>query len=119
MSNLSFAADLPHHFAAQADQGAAKAKTDLGILPEWNLDDLDPGLDSEAYQADLTLAAAQAKAFAADYQGKLAELAKGANAAETLCEAIKRYEDIDDRLGRIISYAGLVYSGETTDPVRA
>ncbi len=119
MSILSFPFDLPHHLAAQSDKGAAKAKTDLGILPEWNLNDLYPGLDSAAYLADLTLAASQAKAFAVDYHGKLADLAKGPNAAQALFEAIKRYEDMDDRLGRIISYAGLVYSGETTDPVRA
>jgi len=119
MSNLLFPVDLPPRLAAHADTGAAKANTDLGLLPEWNLNDLYPGLDSEAFQADLALAAQQAKAFAADYQGKLADLAKGRNAAETLCGAITRYEEIDDRLGRIISYAGLVYSGETTDPVRA
>jgi len=119
MSSLSYPFDLPHPSAAHADAGAATAKTDLGVLPEWNLDDLYPGIDSAAYQADLALAASQAKAFAADYQGKLADLAKGAKAAEALFEAVKRYEDIDDRLGRIISYAGLVYSGETTDPVRA
>ena len=32
---------------------------------------------------------------------------------------MKRYEAIDDRLGRIMSYAGLVYSGDTTDPANA
>ena len=33
--------------------------------------------------------------------------------------AVKRYEAIDDRLGRLISYASLMYAGNTTDPVRA
>src|SRR6476661_4953012 len=33
--------------------------------------------------------------------------------------AARRYEAVEDRLGRLMSYAGLVYSGDTTDPVRA
>src|SRR4029077_5176888 len=33
--------------------------------------------------------------------------------------AVRRYEAIDDRLGRLISYSSLVYAGNTTDPVRA
>ena len=36
-----------------------------------------------------------------------------------LGEAVQRYEAIEDLLGRIMSYAGLVYSGDTTDPKRA
>src|SRR5262249_20967605 len=32
--------------------------------------------------------------------------------------AVKRYEALDDLIGRLMSYAGLVYSGNTTDPVR-
>src|SRR4029077_15299257 len=34
-------------------------------------------------------------------------------------QAVKRYEAIDDLLGRLISFAGLFYAGNTTDPVRA
>ena len=40
-------------------------------------------------------------------------------ASETLGEAVKRYEAVEDLLGRLMSYAGLVYSGDTTDPMRA
>ena len=32
---------------------------------------------------------------------------------------MQRYEAIEDLLGRLMSYAGLVYSGDTTDPQRA
>ena len=32
---------------------------------------------------------------------------------------MRRYEAIEDLLGRLISYAGLVYAGNTTDPARA
>ncbi len=36
--------------------------------------------------------------------------------APALAEAVKRYEALEDRLGRLISYASLVYAGNTTDP---
>ena len=32
---------------------------------------------------------------------------------------MKRYEALDDLLGRLISYAGLVHAGNTVDPARA
>jgi oligoendopeptidase F len=32
---------------------------------------------------------------------------------------VARYEAIDDRLGRLMSYASLMYAGNTTDPARA
>ena len=39
--------------------------------------------------------------------------------AATLGEAVRRYEAIEDVLGRLISYAGLLYAGNTTDPAIA
>ena len=36
-----------------------------------------------------------------------------------LAEAVAAYETLEDLLGQIMSYAGLVYSGDTTDPQRA
>lgn len=91
----------------------------LGALPEWNLADLYPGMESAAYLSDLDLGAKECAAFAKTWRGKLAEVATGADASAKLFEAIKTYEAIEDRLGRIMSYAGLIYSGDTTDPKRA
>ena len=104
-----------------ADQATASAAgdADLGFLPEWNLNDLYPGLDSDQLKHDQERFAQDAKAFAADYQGKLKDLALRPDAATELHRAIARYEQIDDGLGRLISYAGLVYAGDTTDPVKA
>jgi oligoendopeptidase F len=92
---------------------------DLGPLPEWNLADLYPSMDSELYSADLARADAECKAFAAEYRGKLEEIAQSADAGAALAVAVRRYEAIEDLLGRIMSYAGLVYSGNTSDPIRA
>ena len=103
---------IPH---APTAATAARATADLGDLPEWNLADLYPAMDSPAFAADLARVAEDCAAFAADTKGKLDQLAR----AGGLLAAVERYEAIDDRLGRIMSYAGLVYAGDTTDPARA
>ncbi|MEA2950458.1 MAG: oligoendopeptidase, partial [Alphaproteobacteria bacterium] len=87
----------------------------LGALPEWNLADLYPAIDSPEVKRDLDRADADSIAFEESYKGKLA----GLTAEGKLAEAIKDYEALDDLIGRLISYAGLVYAGNTTDPVRA
>ena len=104
---------------AETAHGSALAAADLGSLPEWNLDHLYKGLDAPEFTADLDKATRGAKQFAADYQGKLAAVLASSDASVVLHQAITRYEAIDDLLGRIISFAGLVYSGDTTDPVKA
>ena len=61
---------------------------DLGALPQWRLDDLYEGMDSPRFAADLERAAAERKASPTTYQGKLAGLAKAADAGERLSEAV-------------------------------
>jgi oligoendopeptidase F len=89
----------------------------LGDLPEWNLGDLYPAIDSPEVKRDLDLADSECAAFEQDFKGRLAKLAAGEGGS--LAQAVKRYEAIDDRLGRLLSYASLMYAGNTTDPVRA
>ena len=91
----------------------------LGALPEWNLSDLYPGLDSPEIKRDLDQADSDCAAFEQEFKGRLAAMATGEGAGRSLAGAVRRYEAIDDRLGRLISYASLVYAGNTTDPVRA
>jgi len=90
----------------------------LGSLPEWNLADLYAGLDDPRIKHDLDRGAAESLAFERDYKGKLATLADAPKAGAALAEAIKRYEALDDLLGRLTSYAGLVHAGDTADPAR-
>ena len=87
-------------------------------LPEWNLSDLYAGMDAPAFAADLEAASAQCKSFAQDFRGKLDAIARAPDASARLFEVLKRYEALDDLLGRIGSYAGLVYAGDTSDPQR-
>jgi len=91
----------------------------LGVLPEWDLTDLYPGLDSPELKWDLENAETRSTAFEADFKGRLAALAAGPDAGKALAEAVKRYEALDDTLGRVLSYASLIYAGDTTDAVRA
>src|SRR5690606_8358461 len=53
----------------------------LGELPTWDLDDLYPGRDSEELRVDLERARREAKAFEADYKGRLDELARNGGLA--------------------------------------
>ena len=92
---------------------------DLGALPEWRLADLYPAMDSPAYLGDLERARIESRAFSELYRGKLAAMAEAPSASEKLAEAVAGYERLEDLLGRIMSYAGLVYSGDTTNPVHA
>lgn len=57
--------------------------------------------------------------FAESYRGRVRDLVAGEDASDRLGTAVAAYEAIEDRLGRLMSYAGLVYSGDTTDPARA
>ena len=92
---------------------------ELGALPEWDLSDLYPAMDSPDFAQDLARAEAECKTFAETYRGTLDRLARSEDAAHALGTAVLRYEAIEDLLGRIMSYAGLVYSGDTTDPKRS
>jgi oligoendopeptidase F len=97
----------------------ASQAPDLGALPEWRLADLYAGVEDPAFAADMARALADSKTFAQDYRGRLVELLSAPDAAARLFEAVRRYEALDDLLGRLMSFAGLLYAGDTSDPVRA
>ena len=96
---MPFSQPLP----AQAPDTATAQDIDLGNLPEWNLSDLYPAIDSPELEKDLELSTKEAEEFATTYRGKLEEFAK--NSPEALFTAIKQFEAMQDRLGRIGSFA--------------
>ncbi|WP_449410939.1 M3 family oligoendopeptidase [Methylobacterium komagatae] len=121
---LSPAAPMPAATAEGADAARAAAKAAdlgqiLGPLPEWDLSDLYAGLDDPNFSHDLTRAEEECRRFSETYAGKIAGLAQGPDASSRLAEAVSAYERIEDLLGKLMSYAGLVYSGDTTDETRA
>src|SRR5438034_9766375 len=95
---------------AVAEAGAGAANAALGTLPEWDLADLYPGRDSPELARDLAALAADATAFRERYQGRLAAL-PGAE----LGAAVAEYERLQEKSGRIMSYAELLRSGNIAD----
>ncbi|WP_072397094.1 M3 family oligoendopeptidase [Hyphomicrobium sp. CS1GBMeth3] len=101
---------------AKAPSGQGTEARDLGPVPEWDLSDLYKGLDDPAVATDLDRAAAEAKRIKETYQGKLAGLTT--DGAE-LAGAIAAYEQLSDLMGKLGSYAGLLYAANQADPARA
>lgn len=97
---------------------STSAKASLGSLPEWNLTDLYPSMDAPELKRDLVEAGNAAVRFEQAWKGRLNdEAAKGASGR--LGQAIREFETLEELIGRIMSYAGLVYAGDTSDPIRA
>ncbi|NBC33405.1 MAG: M3 family oligoendopeptidase [Alphaproteobacteria bacterium] len=89
------------------DDGGAR----LGALPGWSLADLYDGPDSAALKRDIDDAGRRAAGFHDAYKGQVAALD-----GEVLGAAVAEYEAIDEILGRIMSYAYLLYAGDMSDP---
>jgi oligoendopeptidase F len=95
---------------------AAGAVAGLGQMPEWNLDDLYRAPDAPEVARDLAASAAEARRLKDTYQGKLGEAARD---VAPLAEAILAYEKLSDLVGKLGSYAGLLYAADQSDPRRA
>ena len=80
-------------------------------LPAWDLSDLYPAPDSPLVMQDLANAEQAAKAFAQAQAGTLA-----ASSGARLAEAIGEFERIQEALGRVASYAQLLFAGDSSDP---
>ncbi|RUU28283.1 oligoendopeptidase F, partial [Mesorhizobium sp. M6A.T.Ca.TU.002.02.2.1] len=100
--------------ASSSGQGPAE----LGDLPEWNLGDLYSRMEAPELKRDIAKAAADAINFESRWKGTLAAEAERGDGGR-LGEALAAYEALEELIGRIVSYAGLVYAGNTADPQRA
>jgi len=100
----------PRQFDAQSETGGGA----WADLPEWDLSDLYPSVDAPELKRDIEFLTKECAAFAADYEGKLANLD-----AKAMLDCVLRYEKIDMVAGRIMSFAGLRYYQKTTDAGRA
>ena len=99
---------------APAHDAEPKGARNLGDLPEWDLTDLYAGPDAPEIKRDMDWLEEHCASFAADYEGKLADLD-----AQGWLDCILRYEKIDLVAGRLMSYVGLRYYQNTTDAERA
>src|ERR1700674_1399986 len=86
----------------------------LGALPEWDLKDLYSGLDSPEIKRDLDRADSECVAFEQAFKGRLQAMAAGEGAGAALAEAVKRYEGLEDRLGRAVLLVSPPHARNTT-----
>ncbi|WP_170769443.1 M3 family oligoendopeptidase [Ruegeria lacuscaerulensis] len=96
------------------DANAVGGSDNLGNLPEWDLTDLYSSEEAPELSRDLDWLEGECASFAADYEGKLADLD-----ADGLLQCVQRNEKINAIAGRIMSFAGLRYYQLTTDADRA
>ena len=100
----------PHIARSPLDAALLEATGGEGGLPAWDLGDLYASPTDPALTADLARAEADARAFQAQHAGKLAALS-----GDALAGAIAGYERIEEVLGRVMSFAQLLFSGDAQD----
>ncbi len=83
-------------------------------LPRWNLADLYAAPDAPEVKADIAKAKAQAEKFRKSYAGTIGKLS-----GDELATAIRAYEKLEDLLGKLASYAQLLYAEDMTNPAFA
>ncbi len=91
--------------------GLATAGTTADAPPEWDLSDLYASPKAPGIETDLTDALNDATALEAEVKGRLADLEGAALGA-----VIERFEQIEERLGRLMSYAQLLHAAQAEDP---
>ncbi len=96
------------------DSEHSTGSSELGQLPDWNLNDLYTATDAKELIRDLNWLEKECNEFATSYEGKLHSLSD-----KEMLTCIVRNEKISSISGRIISYAGLLYYQKTTDADRA
>ncbi len=86
-----------------------KAKN-LGAVPQWDLSDFYSSIDDKKITADLKSISTAVKNFTKKFSGKVSKLS-----APQLSEAIKNYEKISEKIGKISSYSYLVYASDLSN----
>ena len=98
------------HSRPVQDKDTEMAETQTIDAPDWDLADLFNGPSDPVIDREMSALAVQARHFRDTYAGRLPDLAGGEMAA-----AIASFEAMEDRLGRIVSYAQLLYAAQTED----
>ena len=80
------------------DSEHSRGSSELGQLPDWNLNDLYTSTDAKELLSDLNWLEKECHKFAKDYEGKLKSLS-----ADQMLNCVVRNEKISSVSGRIIS----------------
>mgnify|MGYP000669335728 FL=1 len=78
---------------------------------QWDLSDLYNSIDDPALENDKQKVAEKAEEFASTYKGNVADLNE-----ESMKQALKDYEELIEMVGKIGSYAHLIWSTNTNKP---
>ncbi len=97
--------------APKKKPASKKPASKAPALPVWDLSDLYAAPSDPKVARDLKALGKKSAAFAAAYAGKLAKLA-----GEELAAAVVEYEKLQDGIGRIGSYAQLLYASDMSNP---
>jgi oligoendopeptidase F len=90
------------------------SKAAIRKLPEWDLGDFYDAPNAPSVVRDFNHGEQLTGEFCKRYEGKVASLS-----AEELARAIADYEVLQELLGKLGSYASLLFSKNMTDPARA
>ncbi len=102
----------PHWSMAEPTGSSSTApETERGVSPTWDLSDLFAGIDDPGIEAALTEAGTEAEAIAATYAGTLGE-----RSGDELAAMLKRYETVQETLGRVYAFASLSHAADRDDP---
>ncbi|MEP2981104.1 MAG: M3 family oligoendopeptidase [Lentilitoribacter sp.] len=93
---------------------SASQTQELGELPSWNLTDLYESKSSTAFENDWNWTKSASEKFEARWKGSLQD-ATHKSGDDGLGAAIRDYEQIEEVMGRMASFAGLLYFSNTLD----
>ncbi|MCB1970265.1 MAG: M3 family oligoendopeptidase [Geminicoccaceae bacterium] len=98
-----------HHFdqiPIRHGESVASRATDDDV-PSWDLSDLYAGIDDPQIESDFEVSSSEADALRSEFCGRLADMDGAA-----LARLVKGYEGIQQRLGRVYSFAQLAHSAD-------
>ena len=87
-------------------------KKTLQTLPKWDLSDFYSTTKDKKITADIKKIEIETKEFVKNYSGKIAKL----NASD-LYIAIKKYEEISEIIGKVASFAQLLYASDLSNQI--
>lgn len=85
-------------------------KKNLKTPPSWDLSDFYSSIKDKKISADLNKIKVASEKFAKDFTGEVVKLD-----AKNLTQAIRRYEEICELIGKVSSYAQLVYAADLSN----
>jgi oligoendopeptidase F len=91
----------------------SKKSKNLGLMPEWDLQDLYEGSESPKLETDLQYCLKAGKKFQKTYKNRVNRLSP-----QELNKAIQDYETFSTLMGKIGTFSQLYYAAQINDPQR-